>query len=152
MNLMKHLVICLGSLLLLVGCDTPNADNEHNLSLLDGNNFALKIDRIMSGRPDVQFPTDNLKESDYEESKDGTQYNVTFSKDGQMVTIEPGSISGQKTNGGDVSVLYELNEGASAGGRFVVWINNDSFEVELTLYGSGIPIVRSERGYMMIEQ
>ena len=65
-----------------------------------------------------------------------------------MVTIEPGSIRGQKTNKDDESKFYELDEGVFAGGRFVVWINNDSFEAELTIYGSGVPIIKSERGYL----
>ncbi len=68
-----------------------------------------------------------------------------------MVTIVPGSISGQKTNDGGESRFYELDEGVFAGGRFVIWTNNDSFEVELTIYGSGIPVVKSERGYLVPE-
>ena len=153
MNLMKYVVICSGLLLLLVGCDATNsADNYFTeFSLLNGNDFVLEVDRI-SEMPNVQFPMDDLQESDYEEINESTQYNVTFSEDGQMVTIEPSSIRGQKTNDGDESKLYELDEGVFAGGRFVVWINNDSFEVELTIYGSGIPIVISERGYLVPEQ
>ena len=153
MNLMKHVVICLGLLLLFIGCAATNSADKYvaEFSLLDGNDFVLAVDRI-SEMPDVQFPMDDLQESDYEETNEGTQYNVTFSEDGQMVIIEPGSIRGQKTNDGYESKLYELDEGLFAGGRFVVWINNDSFEVELTIYGSGVPIVISERGHLVPEQ
>ena len=153
MNLMKHVIICLGLLLLLIGCDATNSADEYvaEFSLLDGKDFVLEVDRIAE-MLDVQFPMDDLQESDYEETNEGTQYNVAFSEDGQMVTIEPGSIRGQKTNDGDESKLYELDEGVFAGGRFVVWINNDSFEAELTIYGSGVPIVISERGYLVPEQ
>ena len=153
MDFVKHVLICQGLLLLLVGCGATNSADEYvaEFSLLDGNDFVLEVDRI-SESPNVQFPMDDLQESDYEETNEGTQYNVAFSEDGQMVTIEPGSIRGQKTNDGDESKLYELDEGVFAGGRFVVWINNDSFEAELTIYGSGVPIVISERGYLAPEQ
>ena len=133
MNLMKHVVICLGFLLLLVGCDASDK-YVAEFSLLDGNDFVLEVDRI-SESPDVQFPMDDLQESDYEETNEGTQYNVAFSEDGQMVTIGAGPIRGQKTNDGDESKLYELDEGVFAGVRFVVWLDNDNFEAELTIYG-----------------
>jgi len=154
MSLMKHLLICFVSLLLLVGCDTINTDDEHvaQLALLVGNSFVLEIDRRMSGSPDVHFPKEDLQESDYEESNDRAQYNVTFSEDGQIVTIEPGSISGIKIKDGGESILYELDKGLFAGGRFVVWTNNDIFEAELTIYGSGLPIIKSERGNLVIRQ
>ena len=154
MSLMKHLLICFVSLLLLVGCDPINTDDEHvaQFALLSGNSFVLKIDRTMSGSPDVQFPKEDLQESDYEELNDRAQYNVTFSEDGQIVTIEPGSISGLKIKDGGESILYELDKGLFAGGRFVVWTNNDIFEAELTIYGSGLPIIKSERGHLVIIQ
>jgi hypothetical protein len=62
--------------------------------------------------------------------------------------IEPGSIRGAKVMNGEEYKLYELDEGTFAGGRFIVWIIDNSFEAELTIYGSGVPIVKSERGYL----
>ena len=147
MKLMKYAVICFGLLLLLVGCEVSNQfdKNVAEFSLLDGNEFVMEVNRI-SEKPDVQFPMDDLLESDYRETNEGEVYNITISEDGQMVIIEPGSIRGEKTMDGDKSKLYELDEGVIAGGRFIVWISNDSFEAELTIYGSGVPIVKSERG------
>ncbi len=147
---MKHIVFILG-LLLLFGCDgTDNLDNNAaKLSFLDGNDFLFEIDRI-SETPDVQFPLDDLQESDYEELSEGTHYNVIISQDGQIVAIEPGSMRGRKISNEDNSVFYQLDEGVFAGGRFVIWINYDRFETELTVYGSGVPIVKSERGYLVL--
>ena len=146
-----HIVICFSLLLLLVRCEVSDQSykNVAEFSLLDGNEFELKVDRI-SERPDVQFPMDDLKGSDYRETNEGAVYNVTLSEDGQMVIIEPGSIRGVKVMNGDKSKLYELEEGVFAGGRFIVWIRNNRFEAELTIYGSGVPIVKSERGYLRI--
>jgi len=93
---------------------------------------------------------DDLKESDYRVANEGVIYRVTLSEDGQKLIIEPGSIRGVKVMDGDKSKLYELEEGAFAGGRFIVWISNKKFEAELTIYGSGVPIVKSERGFLDI--
>ena len=147
--MIKYVVMCLSLLMLFPGC----ADNHSNdqdgveLSSLYGNSFVLEVDRI-SEMPDVQFSSDDLQESDYEERDEGTAYNVTFSEDGQTIIIDQGSVHGQRTNNGFESLNYELGEGTFAGGRFIVWISNGGFEAELTIYGSGIPITKSERGYL----
>ena len=44
---------------------------------------------------------------------------------------------------------YDLDKGLFAGGRFFVWITEGQFEAEYTIYGSGVPIIRSERGYLL---
>jgi len=146
-----HLVISFNLLLLLVSCEVSDQSykNVTEFSLLNGKEFTLKVDRI-SENPDVQFPMDDLKESDYRVANEGVIYRVTLSEDGQKLIIEPGSIRGVKVMDGDKSKLYELEEGAFAGGRFIVWISNKKFEAELTIYGSGVPIVKSERGFLDI--
>jgi len=96
--------------------------------------------------PNVQFPRDNLQESDYITTNEEISYDLIFSEDGQIVTIEPGSVSGEIINDREEFKLYELVEGLFAGGRFVIWISHKDFEAEYTIYGSGIPIIRSERG------
>jgi hypothetical protein len=147
MKQINYAVICFGLLLIFVGCEVSNQsdNNAAEFSLLDGNEFAMAVDRI-SEMPDVQFPMDDLQESNYLETHEGTVYNVNFSENGRTVIIEPGSIRGQRKIDGDKSKFYEMEEGVFAGGRFIVWISNDSFEAELTIYGSGVPIVKSERG------
>ena len=54
-----------------------------------------------------------------------------------------------ETNAEDLR-RYEIEEGLFAGGRFIVWIADDHFEAELTVYGSGVPIVTSERGRLVV--
>ncbi|MCD4702146.1 MAG: hypothetical protein K8S24_09860 [Candidatus Aegiribacteria sp.] len=150
MDLIKYVAIFSGFSLLLVSCDAADSDDEYadRISLPDGNSYVLEIDRILE-MPDAQLPMDDLQESDYIKTNEGTQYQVAFTEDGRIVTIEPGSISGQKTDDGGESRIYELDEGVFAGGRFVIWVNNDIIEAELTIYGSGVPIVQSERGYLV---
>ncbi len=146
----RFVILCL---LLLVSCDDAiSADTfVADFSLLNGNDFLLKVDRILE-TPNIQLLPDDLQENDYKETNEGAQYHVTLSADGQMVTIEPGSMRGQRVNDGDESKIYELDEGVFSGGRFVIWIHNDRFEAELTIFGSGVPIVKSERGYLTPEQ
>ncbi len=153
MKFVKFVIVFLSSLLIFVSCgDTDSADQDAApLSSVDGNSFVFEVDRI-SETPDVQFPMDDLQESNYEELNENTDYNVAFSENGQIVSIEPESVQGQKINNGVDSITYELDEGAFAGGRFVVWTSNDRLEAELTIYGSGIPILKSERGILMQPQ
>jgi hypothetical protein len=122
-------------------------NNTTGFSILNGNSFNMKVDRV-SNAPNVYFPADNLKESDYVSVSEDIQYNITFSADGQTVTIEAGSVSGEKTNDSSESVFYKIVDGLFAGGRFVLWRDNDFIVAEYTKYGSGIPIIKSERGNM----
>jgi hypothetical protein len=134
---------------LFTSCEEQeNKKDVTKFSLLGEKTFIFKIDRVASG-PNVQFPHDILQESDYTETNEGIQYEITFLENDRIVTIESsgtGSVSGERSNDGEPSKCYELNEGLFAGGRFIIWISNDHFEAEYTLYGSGVPIIRSERG------
>jgi len=144
---MKKIIIslCIISVLFTMCKKQTDKDSTIEFSSLNGNNYILIVDRI-SNHPNVQFPRDNLQEDDYIPTNESIQYGVTFSENGQIVTIEPGSFRGEKINDGEESELYELVEGVFAGGRFAIWINNNNFEAELTIYGSGVPIIKSERG------
>jgi hypothetical protein len=76
--MIKYVVMCVSLLMLFPGCaDNDSIDqDEVELSSLYGNSFVLEVDRI-SEVPDVQFQSDDLQESDYEELDEGTAYNVT---------------------------------------------------------------------------
>jgi len=145
---MKKLIVstCILSILFTMCERRTDKDDNIDFSELNGNNYILKVDRVIKHMPDVQFPGDNLQESDYTITTEHIQYDVKFSENGEIVTIEEGSFRGEIMNKDDKSMLYNLVEGVFAGGRFVVWKNNEGFEGELTIYGSGVPIVRSDRG------
>jgi hypothetical protein len=124
---------------------SDNNDDTVDFSSLNGGNYILKVDRI-SKSPDVRFPNDSLNESYYTASDEGTRYEISFSEDGQSISIAPASVSGVKTNDSKVSKRYDLVQGVFAGGRFIIWTDNTSFQAEYTIYGSGVPIIKSERG------
>lgn len=136
---------------LSLGC----ADDGADLSQLDGRSFTLDVDRIASN-PDVEFPFEELREADYEESTEGSQYDVSFSREPETVTIagRPAPEETVVIRGNFETELedfrhYAIVEGLLAGGRFNVWIAEDQFQAELTVYGSGIPIIQSERGRLI---
>ena len=130
----------------LFSCSTD--DYEAEFLLLGGNDFIFEVSRI-SEHPNVQFPSDQLKENDYVEINHGSEYEVSFSEDMQTISIMHDSISGTIMEGTEEYKKYDLDKGLFAGGRFIVWITEDQFEAEYTIYGSGVPIVRSERGYLL---
>ena len=133
------------------GCTDDRAD----LSQLDGESYTLEVDRI-ANNPDVQSPFERLEETDYEKTDQGNTYDVHFSENGETVTIAGEPIAAETiVMTGDIETDaedfrgYGIEEGLLAGGRFNVWIADDHFEAELTIYGAGIPIIRSERGRLV---
>lgn len=127
----------------LAGCSED--DYEANLEQLGDKSFLLEVNRI-SEYPEVQFPSDQLYEKDYVETSKGSEYEVRFSEDMRTVTIMLDSISGTLMADTEEYKRYDLDNGLFAGGRFIVWVNESQFEAEYTIYGSGVPIIRSERG------
>jgi hypothetical protein len=140
--------------IVFVFCTMCKKQSDNNdvidFSSLNGGDYIFKVDRVVQA-PRVQFPRDSLYESYYTVTDEDIRYEIAFSQDGQMVSIKPGPVSGEKTNDGNVSKFYELGNGLFAGGRLVIWINNKVFEAEYTVYGSGIPIIKSERGKLELK-
>ena len=134
------------SLICIFYCEETTQDEPNFLSL-KGNIFILEINRI-SELPNVQFPSDQLEENEYVEISDGSEYEISFSDNLQIISIMPASISGTILEDTKDHKKYDLNIGLIAGGRFIVWITEEKFEAEYTVYGSGVPIIRSERGYL----
>lgn len=147
---MRKVITCICFVLAFSSMCKKNNDEMPDFSILNGNNFILRVDRV-SLQPKVQFPRDSLRESDYIVSNSDIQYGISFSGSGQNVSITPGPVLGEKTKDGKESKYYELNDGLFAGGRFIVWKDKNEFEAEYTIYGSGFPIIKSERGRLELK-
>ncbi len=121
-----------------------------NLGLLFGNNFAFKVDEI-ADHPDPSLLYQGSIPDQFYLPTDGPTYRVSFSSDGSTVTIsgtpDP-TVTGTRTDAAadPNTVQYFLNDGTFAGGRFAVWIEGETFKAEYSLYGSGLPVLKSERG------
>lgn len=131
---------------LILACENqPPKTDSVDFKVLSGSEYVFVTDRVVM-HPEVSFPSDTLKESDYTKSGTLTSYNISFSDDGSTITISD-TISGSRTNQGNI-IKYDITDDLFAGGRFMVWKNGDHFEAEFTIYGSGVPIIRSERGIL----
>jgi hypothetical protein len=90
-----------------------------------------------------------LGEANYQPVLSGTIYRVVFSEQCSQVSIGDQPVEGLRTAVTDEGITYDLINGTFAGGRFVVLASVDDLQAELTIYGSGLPIVSSERGALV---
>lgn len=132
------------------GKRSPRSDATTLADFRDGN-WTLTVDRAWDGvSGNIHTPSDSFSEDDYKLTEP-TTYAVVVSKSGAAVNIGAMPWGGTRKTASDQDISFELSEGTFAGGRFVVWKAIDSLQAELTMYGSGRPIVKSERGPLTAE-
>ena len=129
----------------------PGQPAPSSITSLFGQDVTFLADRAVNGpSSSAQLPNDALPESDYMPLPQNKSYPVSFAVDGNTVTITSDTaIVGtwdQQTGG---TRRFNLTSGVFAGGRFDVWSGDTAFHAELTIYGSGVPIVSSERGTLV---
>ena len=105
---------------------------------------------LVADNPEVSYPLDSVSNSHYKIPTFPTSYEVMFFANGDSVSINPGAYIGIR----DLSTLeksaYTLSGGdLFAGGGFAVRTDLVPFMAELTVYGSGVPIVSSQRGSLL---
>jgi hypothetical protein len=113
--------------------------------------WELRVDRTWSMAPGSpaypSHPTDPLRESDYRSNPAGGKYSIVVASEGASVSIGGSPpIAGTRSEQTNQQVTYTLTEGLFAGGRLIVWREGSAYQGELTVYGSGVPVVKSERG------
>jgi hypothetical protein len=135
-----------GSYALSVNCLCGDGDFE----LSDGE-WLLQVDRRWTGNAlGVPSPSESLPEEDYEAVSNGGSYDVALSQDWHTVSVGDAPWLGELTASPDGTLSYELAGGSTgAGGRLIIWVGPSGLQAELTLYGSGVPIVSSERGALI---
>ena len=115
-----------------------------------GGDWLWRVDREWdpsSGTPTQ--PGDELPDADYQSLVAVIPYDVQVSPDWLtvVVTAEDGvSFDGAVTPTTDGRLVYDLSDATFAGGRFIIWSSAAGLQAELTLFGSGVPIVESRRG------
>lgn len=108
--------------------------------------WVLHVDRrYASGNTGNTNAAPRIAEEHYEPTAP-REYEVVVSQRGQRVTIGDTPWIGERIPTQSSDLMFDLTEGAFAGGRFVVWQAAQGLQGELTLYGSGVPIAQSERG------
>ena len=133
-------------LIILSSCSKSSITNYevNNYSNLFGKDFLFCPDSV-AFEPDVQFPADQIDDAEYVFTDVEIVYNISISENGDILLINFGDIIGELINENDY-LYYNITEGIFAGGRFVIRIVNNQFKAEYTIYGSGIPIIKSEKG------
>lgn len=130
--------------------DGRNQPNAQALSVQGAYVFQVDREWDRAAAGDVNFPDDELSESDYQPVTWGAAYSVHFLAEGTRVEILPADTTvpyrGSPTGADADRQCFALDEGTVAGGRFVVWSAGETTQAELTLFGSGLPVVRSARG------
>jgi len=113
--------------------------------------WVLVVDREWDrSLAEARFPHDPLTEAAYVALAEPTSVPLTVSGDGTRVDIGgDASLVGTRTAGEEGVATYDLGQGTFAGGRFVVWQQGVGLQAALTLYGSGVPIVQSQRGALV---
>ena len=144
-------LLACGDLTKNLGSDGPQAGPQYSVVALDGAEWELQVDRVWDHVSQVQFPADPLSETDYQSTTAGATYRVVLSADGQSVEIGAMPFRGQLSTDLDGKRTYDFQQGTLSppGGRFAVWTVDKGFQAELTLYGSGVPIINSERGALV---
>ncbi|MFH1809880.1 MAG: hypothetical protein ABIJ09_14135 [Pseudomonadota bacterium] len=102
------------------------------------------------GQAGVGLPQDELDESLYVPLDPLRRYQVEF-LDGDtrvhLINRDGGDpLGGERADDELGRLRFELDQGVFAGGRFVLWFDGEDRAAELTIYGSGLPIVASTRG------
>ncbi len=157
-------ILIMTALLSLAGCDSGEesastvtgattgdyaADNQA-WEVEDGT-WDLQVNRSGDSQ-DADEAFEFLPDTYYHPIQDGPTYHVVISHQGTCISIEGTRagddfiVEGTRTAASERTV-YSLD--AFAGGRFVVWQTLEGLQGELTIYGSGLPILFSERGRMI---
>lgn len=127
--------------------DAPKLDQ-----FIDGR-WVLRIDRaILVERLGLNRHSEQVDESEYRPISKGSTYPILVSDRGARVEIDGEKrtavhppMKGVRSSSTE-PIVYKLDDGTFAGGRFVVWSGKNGLQGELTIYGSGVPLISSERG------
>jgi hypothetical protein len=143
---------------IVASCESPSInDNDvaqnHSLEFLpkfDDGSWIFHINRAWIKRDKrVTYPSDQLVDADYQPVSCGPTYPVVVSDRSIRIFVGNHDVDGHRTYMDAKRIIYNLDGGAFAGGRFVVWSNNQGLQAEITIYGSGVPIIKSERGVLV---
>jgi hypothetical protein len=144
-------VLCMG-LASLMACGEgrqPSAVSDSDLAqaFRDGA-WVLTVDRTLrNGVSASGFPATPLSEVDFAPVLGGPVYRLAVSQHAAQIEIAEPRMVGQLEQAIAERLTYRLVEGTpSAGGRMVLWREQGGLQAELTIYGSGVPVVKSERG------
>lgn len=112
--------------------------------------WTFAVDRAFQvGSVPVAFPSTPLPEAGYVPISAATSYRFTVSAGGARIDVAEPRLAGRLEKETSEQLVYDVVEGSITGGRIVVSRNAaGGLQAELTIFGSGLPVVRSERGLL----
>lgn len=104
--------------------------------------YVFTVEKV-ADHPPVVFPRDTIPDTCYKQADTIKSYKVRFSSIMDSVFINDGTytFTGARSSTSADKIQYDLTAG-----RFVVWYTTVPSRAEFTVYGSGVPIIFSERG------
>jgi streptogramin lyase len=143
---MKHISAVLVAVLACGAC-APTDSSQSELAAFHDGAWMLVVDRTLRpGSGASGLPEAPLSESDFAPATGTTTYRVEVSEQGARIVVTEPRLVGRLETATPESRTYQIVEGSFAGGRFVASQVSGGLQGELTMYGSGLPVVRSERG------
>jgi hypothetical protein len=143
---MKHISAVLLSVLACGACG-PTGSSQSELAAFHDGAWMLVVDRTLrDGSVTAGSPAAPLSESDFAPATGHTTYRVDISEQGARIVVAEPRLVGRLETATPDRRTYQIEEGSFAGGRFVAWQISGGLQGELTMYGSGRPVVRSDRG------
>lgn len=132
--------------------DPQQAGMTMLLDMITDGVWEFRVDR--SGRvAEAHLPSDWLPETAYKPMEDPPTFRVVVSENGARVSVEedwastPHVAHYERVSVDAGRIWYDLDPVAM--GRFVIWPTADGLQAEETLYGSGLPMLRSVRGSLV---
>ena len=130
-------------------------DEDTELSAFErlrNNGGMLKVDRV-ADVSNAQFPSDMFTEDDYSPTTDDITHLFSFSSELILEMVDDNEGTWPLFESTDDQLYYEFDTPeAPAAGRLIIWVDEsgDGFQAEYTVYGSGVPIISSVRGQLIL--
>ena len=105
----------------------------------------LRVDRVFDRVEQPRFPNDDLPDTSYKSVPNEDRWEVTVDGDQVFLTQKEQRLRGRESSNVFGERRFDITEGSVAGGRFVL----RGEDAELTLFGSGVAVVSSERGKLV---
>ncbi|HEX7878467.1 MAG TPA: hypothetical protein VF720_03605 [Candidatus Eisenbacteria bacterium] len=132
----------------ILGCATERRPESLRATLADGE-WRLLVDEQLAA-PVTGIPGDAIPDSAYRDEPAGPELRVRAGQGATRIEIVDERLVGELTRESTpTSLTYDLVQGTVAGGRFRAWTERDVVRAELTLYGSGVPVLSSRRGKLI---
>lgn len=130
---------------------SPSAPPPHDVraSFVDGT-WELRVNRAWNNPPGEVLPTNPLTEGDYQPVPAGAvSYRMAVTSSGQELALGEAPIRGVRVWASSNVVEYSVGI-LPGGARLVVWLGGGGLQGELTVLGSRPPILKSERGVVVL--